>query len=261
MVKLTDRQPYPPLVAHRGYALRYPENSLEGIEAALRAGARFVEFDIQMSADQIPMVIHDAQLQRTTGVDGLVYEKTAHQLSKLGANERSRFGDRFSGIQIPTLAALVDRLSNWPNATAFVELKRSSLNRFGTETVVKRVLEVVQPILPNCVLISFSSNAVIEARRQGAHAVGWVMGGWDSDNHRTADQLAPDFLFCDHEDLPPYPARFRPGPWSWVPYEIDSADLALELMGRGAQLIETMAFNELRDELDSIADTCVEQTV
>ena len=52
------------LLAHRGWASRYPENSRAGIEAALRAGVPSVEIDVQLSGDGVPMVIHDAGLER-----------------------------------------------------------------------------------------------------------------------------------------------------------------------------------------------------
>ena len=52
----------PELVAHRGYALHYPENTLIGIEAAIRAGARYVEVDVQLSADKVPVLFHDRTL-------------------------------------------------------------------------------------------------------------------------------------------------------------------------------------------------------
>ena len=40
-----------PLIAHRGYPAHYPENTLIGLEAAIKAGAERIEFDIQLSAD------------------------------------------------------------------------------------------------------------------------------------------------------------------------------------------------------------------
>ncbi|MGF1546037.1 MAG: glycerophosphodiester phosphodiesterase family protein, partial [Thiotrichales bacterium] len=58
------------LVAHRGYALRYPENTLPAIEAALAAGARYVEIDVQLSADQVPVLFHDRSLMRMCEVTG-----------------------------------------------------------------------------------------------------------------------------------------------------------------------------------------------
>ena len=62
----------PVLLAHRGWASRYPENSLVGIEAALVAGVACVEIDVQLSADHVPMVIHDLGLERTAGIAGCV---------------------------------------------------------------------------------------------------------------------------------------------------------------------------------------------
>ena len=63
------------LVAHRGNAREYPENTLPALQSALDLGARFLEIDVHMSADGVPVVIHDADLVRTTGVEGFVYDK------------------------------------------------------------------------------------------------------------------------------------------------------------------------------------------
>ncbi len=58
----------PHLVAHRGQTEQYPENTLVGLEAALKSGACYVEFDVQSTADNKFVVIHDVELERTTGV-------------------------------------------------------------------------------------------------------------------------------------------------------------------------------------------------
>lgn len=237
--------PIPELVAHRGYAARYPENSLEGIEAALRAGARHVEFDVQLSADGVPVVIHDALLLRTAGVEGSVLETPLAELRRLEVNEGSRLGAAFSGIRLPTLEEMAGLLRTWPQATAFVELKRASLRRFGVGPMVERVLKILRPIQAQCVIISFDAQAITEARAQGAQAVGWVFEGWDTDLRRQAEALAPAYLFCDHEHLPPSGEPLWPGPWRWALYEVASAELALALAERGAHLIETMAIGEL----------------
>ena len=57
----------PQLVAHRGYSLRYPENTLLAIEQAFIAGACYVECDVQLTQDGVPVLLHDNNLQRTTG--------------------------------------------------------------------------------------------------------------------------------------------------------------------------------------------------
>ena len=64
----------PELVAHRGYTLHYPENTLVGLEAAIKAGARYLEVDVQLSADKVPVLFHDRNLQRLCGVGGQVHE-------------------------------------------------------------------------------------------------------------------------------------------------------------------------------------------
>jgi len=51
------------LVAHRGWQRRYPENTLPAIKGALDAGARYIEVDVQLSADGVPVLFHDRTLQ------------------------------------------------------------------------------------------------------------------------------------------------------------------------------------------------------
>ena len=60
----------PQIVAHRGDTEHFPENSLPAFEAAWRRGITHVEFDVQLSADGVPFVIHDASLDRTTRATG-----------------------------------------------------------------------------------------------------------------------------------------------------------------------------------------------
>lgn len=237
----------PTLIAHRGYALRYPENSLEAMEAALKAGALFVEFDVHLSADEEPMVIHDAKLMRTAGIEGEVFDLSAEELGKLEVNESDRLGDAFTEVQLPTLKQMVKLLETWPRAKAFIELKRTSLKRFGVEPMVTRVLEVLKPITERCIIISFNEEAVAEAHTQGAAAVGWILHTWGEETYCTATELAPDYLFCDQK-LIPAEAELWEGPWQWVLYEITDTELALQWAARGAEFIETMAIAELLDD-------------
>ncbi len=76
----------PQLVAHRGYPRRYPENTLQGIQAAIDAGARYVEFDVQITADGVPILMHDVSLMRTAGKRGRVVNMDFEKLSGLLTN-------------------------------------------------------------------------------------------------------------------------------------------------------------------------------
>ena len=60
-----NEQRIPALVAQRGYMHTYPENTWLGLEAALKAGACWIEFDLQMCADGRFVLLHDADFKRT----------------------------------------------------------------------------------------------------------------------------------------------------------------------------------------------------
>lgn len=238
----------PELMAHRGWASRYPENSRVGIEAALRAGVACVEFDIQLSADAVPMVIHDASLDRTGGIPGRVSDLSMAELSAVSIHEPARFGTRFAGERLPPLADVVALFQDWPEARAFVEIKRESAETFGVDETVARVIEVMAPIVNQGVVISFVERAVMTARRLGAAATGWVLNYYDDDARRLADAMAPDYLICDHRRLPPAPLPLWKGPWQWGSYEVTEVTHALELAARDVRLIESMCAGELAED-------------
>lgn len=96
------------IIAHRGYSARAPENTLAAVEAALRAGADAVEWDVHVAACGTPVLIHDAALGRTTNGVGPVRRRTLAQLQALDAG--SWFGAGFAGERIPSLAQALDRV-------------------------------------------------------------------------------------------------------------------------------------------------------
>ena len=221
----------PRLIAHRGYAARYPENTLPAVEAALRAGACYVEVDVQLSADGVPVLLHDANLERTAGIDADIFDLTLEQAERVRVNEDAT---------IPSLAALVELLRGWPRVTAFIEIKQESLARCGTEYVVERTLAVLAPRAAQCVPISFDYAALEHVRQRGASNIGWVLRDWNAAARAAAEALAPEYLFCNHTKLPPSPLPLWEGPWRWALYEVTDPALALALAARGADFIETM---------------------
>ena len=229
----------PFLIAHRGYPARYPENSLEGIGAALEAGACYVEFDVQLSADGVPMVVHDENLLRTAGVGMNVLDTPATELRQICIGQPARFGNTFSGARMSTLEEIVWLLLKWPKVTAFVEIKRAGLRRFGIPGVVPRVMDVLRPALDQCILISFNSDAIAAARNAGAARTGWAFEEWDPRHRDIAAQLVPGYLFCKIGHIPPPPATLWPGPWNWAAYQTDDPQVALDLAARGIDFVET----------------------
>lgn len=231
-------RPAPPIVAHRGYAGRYPENTLAAVTAALRTGVRHIEVDVQISSDGVPVLHHDDTLRRTSGVGGRVTCTAWTELAALGAGEPARFGDRFRDTRIPGLAQLIELQRDWPQALFFIELKQESIDAIGLRAV-ELMMPALQAGLENCVVISFNAEAVAEARRLGAR-VGWVLSEWTSRQQAQADALAPEYLFCNYRRLPSAGTPLWPGPWQWACYEVTDPRLALRLARRGVALIESM---------------------
>jgi glycerophosphoryl diester phosphodiesterase len=239
----------PALIAHRGYALRYPENTEESLQAAIGAGAGYLEFDIQLTADGVPVLMHDADFWRTARVDRSVLDMTIEQVKEIWVNETARLGPEFFEVYVPTLREAVELLMASPRVKAFVEIKRESLRKFGATPVVEGVLEAVQPMVSRSVIISFDLDALRTARELGAHGIGWVLGDWSPETRAAAEQLGPEYLFCDYRMIPDDAEGLWAGEWEWALYEIVDPDLALTLTAFGARFIETMAIGEMLTDL------------
>ena len=229
----------PEVIAHRGYPARYPENTLVGIEGALAAGTRYVEFDVQLTADGVPVLCHDDDMARTSGTDGVVTELSLVQLRTLDVGEAARLGDRFRGTMVSTLAEVAGFLAEWPAVTVFVEIKPHSIDRFGPTTTMDRVWAALGQPRPRYVITSSDTDVLAEARHHGAASVAWVLEDLSKTTRVTAGRLAPQYLLCHRDLLPKTADLLWAGPWRWAVYGVETAEDALELAGRGAQLIAT----------------------
>lgn len=239
----------PELIAHRGYTLHYPENTLIGVEAAIRAGARFIEIDVQLSADKVPVLFHDRDLNRLCRTPGAIHEFTRAQLRDFHVSEFDRFGYKFAQIPIATLAELGALLARHSQVTAFIEIKRIAIEHYGVATVLDRVLRSLAPVMPQCVLISYNIPVLAAARGQGHYRVGAILEKWHHRNNAEVVAIHPDFLFCDADDLPRFGNLGSTGVNVAV-YEITDPPLAVKLAGRGVGFIETFAVGEMLQALE-----------
>jgi glycerophosphoryl diester phosphodiesterase len=235
----------PEIIAHRGNAAEMPENTLQGLESAVRLGVRYIEFDVQLTADMVPVLMHDADLARVSGRPDCVHDLTWSALAELPVGEVARLGNAHAFTYPPSLAQAVDAIAGWEGVTAFVEIKRASLRRFGREKVLRRVAQVLQPVLDRCVLISFDLPSVKILRLMTGARIGWVLSQYDDDARQQAVELAPQFLFVNLERLPSEPAPLWSGPWQWAVYEVRDLKTARACHARGVNLVETMAVRGL----------------
>ncbi|HEX2583879.1 MAG TPA: glycerophosphodiester phosphodiesterase family protein [Steroidobacteraceae bacterium] len=243
---------FPDLVAHRGNQHEFPENTLPALRSALELGARYIEFDVHLSADRVPVVMHDSNLKRCAGIDQDALEMTWQELSLVNVGEATRFSDRYLDICIPSLTQVVELLAHFPDATAFVELKRASLQKHGNEFFITRVCEMLKPVASQVIIISFDLPAIHYVQRNSNYRVGWVLPEYNSLTSLKAEATVPPYLFCDHEKLPADGSRLWRGPWHWAIYEVTTPELAMDLFSRGAVLIETMEIRNMMRQLRNI---------
>lgn len=100
-----------PVIGHRGASGECPENTVLAFDRALEQGADAIELDVRLTADGVPVVLHDATVDRTTDGMGAVATRTLAQLRQLDAGR---------GERIPTLAEVLGR---YPTTPVVVELK------------------------------------------------------------------------------------------------------------------------------------------
>jgi glycerophosphoryl diester phosphodiesterase len=96
------------IIGHRGACGYAPENTIESIRTAADMGVKWVEVDVKLTKDQIPIIFHDDSLERTTNGSGLVAKTDYDDIKQLEAG--SWFAESFAGAKIPTLEELVEEL-------------------------------------------------------------------------------------------------------------------------------------------------------
>jgi glycerophosphoryl diester phosphodiesterase len=232
------------LVAHRGYPLRYPENTLVGIEAALRLGAKHVEVDVQLTADREAVLFHDRDLKRICGVPGAVHERSLAELLELHAYDPRSFRNEFLEVRPATLEGFSSLLGRFGEAAALVEVKRISVESFGVETVVETILRQLEPVADRCTVISFAPEVLEEARKRGQERLGLVLPDWSRGALEQAEALEVDIVLCNVRKLP-WTGDLRRAGQRLAVYDVVDPRRAEKWVGRGADLVETFAIGEM----------------
>lgn len=244
----------PVVVAHRGASSTHPENTLASFEAAITVGARLVEFDVRLSADDVPVVIHDPTTDRTAGVPGIVRATSADALRRLDV------GRRGEPQTIPLLDEALVCLSG--RAGAVIEIKNLPGEPDHTpdaEPIVAAVLAAldrtafVGPVL----VVSFNPASVAAVRSSGVDVgTGLLLagGGDPRPGLALAARTGHDMVLPGTWGLLPAGAAFvdeahalgiRVGTWT-----VDDASTVRELRGWG---VDAIASNDPRMALAILA--------
>jgi len=223
------------MVAHRGWSSRYPENSMQAIQATIDAGGRWIEFDVQLSGDGVPMVFHDASLHRTTGMKGNIFDHSATGLTSIPLKQQPDL--QAEKQYIPRLSDALSVLQSNPQVTFFVEIKDESLQVFDIEKTVNALLDAVDPYKKQCVIIAFDWKALAAVRQRCKLPVGWILKTFDVETRQLAEKHSPEYLICNHLKLGQ--SKPWPGSWQWMLYEINEPATAAHFARLGVDFIET----------------------
>jgi glycerophosphoryl diester phosphodiesterase len=185
------------VIAHRGNSRQAPENTLPAFISAARLGVDFIELDYRHTADEVPLVIHDQYLDRTTDVNGHCHqikialaEKTVAELQPLDAG--TWFSPEFAGTRLSTLAEVLAAL---PDSCFMIERKG------GSAEICVQVIEECQAadrvivhafdwdflrachrLCPGLTLGALGSKELSGAQIDEARALGAVVVGWQAAN-------------------------------------------------------------------------------
>jgi len=246
---------FPVVVAHRGASSTHPENTLASFRAALDLGAPIVELDVRLSADGVPVVIHDPDVSRTTDGSGWVHELTLEGLRRLNAGTP----DRPQGI--PTLREVLDAVSgrggvaveikNIPGEPAYDDEREGIVEAALAEVEVSRFQG---PVL----VISFNPRSIAASKRIASHvATGFLFTAAVDPDAALAHVLdaGHEFAFPGHRALLPAGAGFvsrahdagvRVGTWT-----VDDRETFGLLLGWN---VDAVASNDPAMGLDVLAE-------
>lgn len=152
---------FPPVIAHRGAPLLAPENTLHSFMSARKSGALWIEADVKLSADGIPMLMHDDTLERTTNGQGKVADMSWADMQTLDAG--SWFSPEFSGAKVTSLTELL-AFSCAAGMRLVLELKPSPGRTQATVMVALIEASKLWPdSLPPPLISSFDTDALMIA--------------------------------------------------------------------------------------------------
>lgn len=232
----------PVFIAHRGYASAFPENTLIALDAARRAGAKYVEVDIQLSADRVPVLFHDRDLKRLCQQTGAIHDYAFSQLEKFNVTDIEKFADKFADNKITSLSDFIEYLKQYPELNAFIELKRSMIKQFGEDVVLSIILPLFEGMRDQISFISYDQAILKTIHDTTGYASGIVVDDWH-DINKDANWMS-EWLFCSAEGLPEDDDELAVEAKIAV-FEVGNTALANTLLARGICYLETFRIKEM----------------
>lgn len=227
--------PFPRVIAHRGGGTLAPENTIAGLRCGLERGYRAAEFDIMLSADGVPVLMHDPAFGRTVPGIGNVSETSAKLLATMDAG--SWFGPKFAGEPVPSFADVIaycKRVGIWMNA----EIKPSpgyaaETGRAAAALLKQMLAEDDTMAMP--LFSSFSPEALMAARDIAPGIPrGLLIGHVPEDWQARLEQVGAMALHTSHKTLKQEQAQaIKDAGFGLFCYTVDDLEIARRLLDWG----------------------------
>lgn len=149
------------IIAHRGASKLAPENTLPAFQLAYDLGADGIETDVQLTKDQVPVLIHDEGLKRTTNGYGYVKDYTYQELKQLDAG--SWFSISYSNTRIMSLEEFLHWIKDKPLCLN-IELKNNKIDYKRLENIVYTMVKDFQ-LLDRTILSTFNPKSILRMNR------------------------------------------------------------------------------------------------
>jgi glycerophosphoryl diester phosphodiesterase len=238
-------------IAHRGASAVAPQNTLAAFEKAAELGADAIELDVHLSADGVPVVIHDFNVDATTDGSGRVAELSLVQLRQLDAG--TTFDPSFSGERIPTLEEVLQAFGY--RVLLNIELKNFSLRGNRLEQAVTELIER-HGLEDRVLLSSFNPLSLRRAKKLAPHISTGLLYAPDLPIPLSRAWLAP---LCPHEARHPkhtmvdvdYMARMRKRGYRVNTWTVDDPGEMRRLADLGVDGIITNVPDVLRAVLEA----------
>lgn len=243
------RWPCPRVIAHRGGGGLAPENTLAAIRTGAQRGFAGVEFDVMLSRDSVPVLIHDETLERTTNGTGAVASAAWEDLAALDAG--TWFGAAFAGEPLPRYedaARLCVDLGLWAN----VEIKPAGGFERETGRVVAAMSAALWRAAPVAPLVSSFSTDALEAAAAAAPGLarGLLVEAIPDDWRNAVVRLGCVSLHCSFRHLTMEQARaVKDAGCALLCYTVNDPATARELFAWGVDAVVTDRLDLVLPEL------------
>lgn len=233
-------------VAHRGDCEFHIENTVQSVQAAIDNGIDNIEIDIQLTKDSLPIVFHDDDLNRMFSINEKVANVSFDSIKNLPLKAKDNRKLHSNTYLIPTLATIVDIVKKSPSTTLFVEVKDVNFQFFTHQHVFKQVMALLQPIIEQVVIISFSYRFLRLVKNKTTLPIAYVIPSWAHYSQKMLRLLRPEIIFGDIDMLPKNES-FEDKKETWVIYEVSNVDQANQLESVGIRCFESFIPSKLKN--------------